>query len=131
LQEMVLPTLFTAERTKERLKVAVHHLALEIGPRNIYHYTSLCRAAAYIETAVADAGYAAVRQSFEAKGKNFSNIICEKRGAEAPDDIFIVGAHYDTHKNSPGANDNGSGLAVLLELARAASRWHFRSGIYQ
>jgi len=75
------------------------------------------------------AGYVPARQDFEAKGKSFANIIGEKLGAEAPGEIFIVGAHYDTHKNSPGANDNGSGVAVMLELARAASEWRPRRTI--
>jgi peptidase M28-like protein len=129
VQGPVRPPALAAELTKERLIAVVHHVAAEVGPRNIHHYASLGRAATYIETALANIGYAPIRQSFDAKGKEFSNIIGEKRGAEAPNDIFIVGAHYDTHKSSPGANDNGSGLAVLLELARAASQSCFRRTI--
>jgi Zn-dependent M28 family amino/carboxypeptidase len=129
VQGLIQPTSLAAERAKERLNAVVHHLAAEIGPRNINHYPSLGRAAAYIEAELGHIGYAPFRQSFEAKGKEFSNIVGEKRGAETPDDIFIVGAHYDTHKSSPGANDNGSGLAVLLELARAASQLQFRRTI--
>jgi Zn-dependent M28 family amino/carboxypeptidase len=106
---------------RDRLALNIHCLATEIGPRNIYHCPSLSRAAQYIESALCEAGYVPTRQTFEAKGKSFSNIIAEKPGTDATGDIFVVGAHYDTHKDSPGANDNGSGIAAMLELARAVS----------
>src|SRR3954463_8160595 len=104
---------------REQLKLHIDRLATEIGPRNMYHYSSLCRAAEYIEKAFCEAGYVPTRQTFEAKGKTFSNIMAEKQGTDLTGDIFVVGAHYDTHKDSPGANDNGSGIAALLDLARA------------
>src|SRR3954469_11858171 len=130
VQEPAPPTpLSTPPTRKTRLHADIHHLATEIGPRNIYHYPSLCRAAQYIETAFRAAGYVPARQSFEVDGKSFCNIVAEKSGAEASEQIFIVGAHYDTHKDSPGANDNGSGIAAMLELARAASAWHPRRTI--
>jgi Zn-dependent M28 family amino/carboxypeptidase len=87
----------------------------------LYHYSSLCRAAEYIEKALCGAGYVPTRQTFEANGKTFTNIIAEKHGTDVTGGTFVVGAHYDTHKDSPGANDNGSGIAALLELARALS----------
>jgi Zn-dependent M28 family amino/carboxypeptidase len=51
-------------------------------------------------------------------GENFVNISVEIPGREHDDEIVVIGAHYDTHKDSPGANDNGSAVAALLELAR-------------
>jgi acetylornithine deacetylase/succinyl-diaminopimelate desuccinylase-like protein len=103
---------------QERLKRHVTRLAVEIGPRNLYHYEALQGAAAYIENTLADAGHAPVRQSYETRGKLFSNVVAEIPGRTRKDEIVVVGAHYDTHKDSPGANDNGSALAGLLELAR-------------
>src|SRR4051812_22233685 len=114
---------------RERLALDIDRLATEIGPRNIYHYPSLCRAAEYIETALCETGYVPTRQTFEAKGKTFSNIIAEKHGTDLTGDTFVVGAHYDTHKDSPGANDNGSGIAALLELARAVCGQPLRKSI--
>jgi Zn-dependent M28 family amino/carboxypeptidase len=61
-----------------------------------------------------------VRQTYEARQKPFHNIIAERRGTEHPAEIIVVGAHYDSHKDSPGANDNGSAVAALFELARLA-----------
>jgi Zn-dependent M28 family amino/carboxypeptidase len=107
----------------DRLKAVCAKLAIEIGPRNIYHYGALCRAAQFIAGTFEELGYAADRQEFDAKGKTFANIVAERKGTSAPEEIVLIGAHYDTHKNSPGANDNGSAVAALLELARAASHW--------
>jgi Zn-dependent M28 family amino/carboxypeptidase len=105
-------------RQSERLKRDVGHLATEIGPRNIHHYEALQKAAAHIETSLTEAGYSPVLQSYETRGKAFVNISAERPGQECKDEIVIVGAHYDTHKDSPGANDNGTAVAALLALAR-------------
>jgi Zn-dependent M28 family amino/carboxypeptidase len=102
----------------ERLERHVARLAVEIGPRNLYHYEALERAAAYLESTLAECGHAPVRQPYETRGKVFSNIAAEVPGRGRPSEVVVIGAHYDTHKNSPGANDNGSALAALLELAR-------------
>jgi len=102
-----------------RLREDIGQLARDIGARNIYHYPQLVEAAGFIERRLREAGYAPARQEYEAKDKLFANIEAEVRGAVAPEDVVIVGAHYDTHRSSPGANDNGSGIAALLALARA------------
>jgi Zn-dependent M28 family amino/carboxypeptidase len=65
-----------------------------------------------------DAGYTPLLHSYKTDGKSFANISAELPGQEHQDEIVIIGAHYDTHKASPGANDNGSAVAALLELAR-------------
>jgi hypothetical protein len=101
-----------------RLTRVVTHLGTDIGPRNAAHYAALGAAADYIDTSFAEMGYHPVRQSYEARQKRFYNIIAEQRGTKRPAEIIVVGAHYDTHKDSPGANDHGSGIAALLELAR-------------
>lgn len=105
------------------MKSVCDELAINIGPRNIYHHDALCRAAEFIEESFGASGYTAERQAFAAKGKTFANIIAERRGTSIPDEIFLIGAHYDSHKDAPGANDNGSAVAALLDLARAASEW--------
>jgi Zn-dependent M28 family amino/carboxypeptidase len=102
----------------DSLRRNVYHLAVNIGPRNIYHYEALLRAADHIETSFRDAGYTPLLHSYKAQGKSFANISAELPGGEHKDEIVVIGAHYDTHKDSPGANDNGSAVAALLELAR-------------
>ena len=60
-----------------------------------------------------------MRQEYEAGGKSFANIEAEIIGQNFPQDIMILGAHYDTARGSLGVNDNASGMAALLALARS------------
>ncbi len=103
-----------------RLQSHVETLATVIGGR--IASTGLERAATYIEQELRSYGYSPRRQTFFAAGHTFSNIEAEISGVQYPDEILVVGAHYDTAGNLPGANDNGSGVAATLELAR-----HFAS----
>jgi Peptidase family M28 len=64
-------------------------------------------------------GYCVSRQIYEAKDLQFANLEIEIPGADRPEEIVVIGAHYDTDRKSPGANDNGSGIAAILELSRA------------
>jgi hypothetical protein len=114
-----LPPL-TAEETRirDRLADQVQTLAGEIGERNLWRYPALLAAADYIEQTFAELGYRPVDEPFESRGKAVRNIIAEKPGNAVPEEIVLIGAHYDTVEGSPGANDNGSGVAALLELAR-------------
>ena len=77
------------------------------------------RAAAYIEECLLSAGYEPWEQTFPIPGGRSSrNIGVTFAGNSSPDKTIVVGAHYDTRGPSPGADDNGTGVAVLLELAR-------------
>ena len=100
------------------LRSHVFMLADEIGERNIWHPACLHTAAEYIETVWQEQGYVVERQEYEARGVVSANLIIEMQGASAPEEIIIVGAHYDSVLGSPGANDNGSGVAALLEISR-------------
>jgi Zn-dependent M28 family amino/carboxypeptidase len=106
------------DRQRERLERHVTGLASGIGPRNIYHYEALRAAAAYVEVSLAEAGHTPAPQPYETRGKAFANIAAEVAGTDRRDEIVVVGAHYDSHKGSPGADDNASAVAALLELAR-------------
>lgn len=103
---------------EQRLRRDVKILAEDIGERNIYRYEQLQLAADFIEHTLADSGYQVARQTYIARDRAFSNLEAEIRGEENPNEIILVGAHYDTARNSPGANDNGSAIAALFELAR-------------
>jgi len=89
-----------------------------IGERNIWYYNELNEAANYIDKVFTDTGYNVFSQIFEAEGKSVRNIEAEKKGSVIPEEIVLIGAHYDSVMGSPGANDNGSGVAALLEIAR-------------
>jgi len=66
------------------------------------------------------------RQEYEVEGTICANLEVEIPGTARPDEIVIVAAHYDSVANCPAANDNGSGVAAVLSLARrfSGSRQH-------
>lgn len=103
-------------RLNDNLRNHINHLSCHIGERHMWRNGSLARAADYIESNFATAGYSPTRQNYKAYGKTVANIIAEKK-APAPETI-VIGAHYDTVPGSPGADDNASSVAGLLELAR-------------
>jgi hypothetical protein len=90
------------------------------GPRNTFRPAALAAAAAHVETELARAGYRVERQRYRIEEENVDadNLIVELRGASRPNEIVIIGAHYDSVDDSPGADDNASGTAGLLALAR-------------
>ena len=105
------------EELREHLRLHVEHLARDIGPRNFAMFLNYSSAADYIAAQFASYGYKVEEQRFTVDGHPCRNIIAAHPGS---DEIIVVGAHYDTVGASPGANDNASGVAALLELAR---RW--------
>ncbi len=105
-----------------RLQVHVRELAGEIGERNFDHPDGIEASARYIEAEFRDSGCALTTQDFEVWERSFRNIECTLSGTRSPEEILIIGAHYDSVSGSPGANDNASGVAVLIELARVAGR---------
>ena len=106
----------------KELRSDVARLAREIGERNVHNRAhELARAAKCIEAELREAGYAVKRQEFEVSGGKCSNLEVEIPGTTRPAEIVIVGAHYDTAAGTPGANDNASGVAALLALARRFS----------
>jgi len=100
----------------KRLKAHVQVLAGEIGERNASDLRKLRQAAAYIEKQFQLIGYVPASQTYAQE--QFRNISVDIYGRERRDEIIVVGAHYDTTWLTPGADDNASGLAGLLELAR-------------
>jgi hypothetical protein len=98
------------------LMADVQELAGKIGERNVPHYPALMEAAEFIEKSFRDCGLQPRRDSYDVRGKTCHNIEVEIRGASP--EILLVGAHYDSVYGAPGANDNGSGVAALLALAR-------------
>jgi len=115
-----LPPLSPREAAlQDALRRDVEHLAGEIGERNITRYEGLRAAAAFLEASLASAGYAVGRQAYDVDGKACHNLEAERAGRDRLREIVVIGAHYDSVEGSPGANDNASGVAALLALARA------------
>jgi hypothetical protein len=114
-----LPDLTASELLlKDRLRAHVDMLAGKIGERNVWQYSNLQQAAEYIEVTFKQAGLSTRRISYETMGKQVFNIEAEVPGMDDSSGILIVGAHYDSLIHTSGANDNGSGISALLELAR-------------
>lgn len=117
-----LPELTDAERAlATALEADVTALSVEIGERHAgrFHYDNLRKAEALLAERLKAAGYEVERESFEARGRTVANLVVERRGTTRAEEIVIVGAHYDSAEETPGANDNGTGVAATLALARA------------
>ncbi len=110
------------EELRGELRDHVQKLGGEIGERNLARYAQLVNAAQYIENGLARSGGKMRRDSYEIQGKRCDNIESELAGSSP--DIVLIGAHYDSVFGSPGANDNGSGVAALLALARRFAGTH-------
>lgn len=93
-------------------------LAADIGERNVWRPAALAAAEAYIAGQWRTQGYAVSAQRYTAAGVDSANLEVSITGISKPDEIIIVGAHYDTVQGSPGADDNASAVAALLETAR-------------
>ncbi len=100
------------------LKKTVSILSEEIGSRGYLQLDALNKTADYIKSEFSRYGYIVFEQSYEVEEHTYRNIFVEIRGEKSPDKTLIVGAHYDTVIGTPGADDNASGIAGLLELAR-------------
>ncbi|HXF53409.1 MAG TPA: M28 family peptidase [Hyphomicrobiaceae bacterium] len=115
----------TAEERDIAARLETHVRAIASEPHNLEHYEALERAALYIERALGNLGYAVERQEFTARGRTVRNIAVVRepdvRGQTTSS--LVVGAHYDSYRWAPGANDNGTGVAAVLELARLLREW--------
>lgn len=100
------------------LRADVALLADEIGPRKVGYGGALAQAADWIEGQLAGVGWTVTRQRYEVPDGECWNLVVERQGTLHPEEIVVVGAHYDTVPATPGADDNASGVAVLLALAR-------------
>src|SRR5438552_1694199 len=103
-------------KLRDELIADVRMLGGEIGERNMARYPQLNSAADFIENSFSSAGLHPRRDSYELQGQACHNIEAEIRGTFPQ--IILIGAHYDSVFGSPGANDNGSGVAAMLALAR-------------
>ncbi len=106
-----------------RLKASVRQLSAVIGRRNYRYPRGLASTAAYIRGEFRNAGYNVRAQSYFVHPPGFGelrmeNFIATIPAASSGAPVLVIGAHYDTAFETPGADDNASGVAVLLDLAR-------------
>lgn len=115
----VLPPLTEDQRRlAEELRAHVYYLAGTVGERNLSHHQELVAAAEYIRRILDGIGYEVRGQKYEVSRRICENLETEVRGTDKPEEIVLVGAHYDSVQGSPGANDNATGVAAMLALAR-------------
>jgi Zn-dependent M28 family amino/carboxypeptidase len=122
-----LPPLTPAQGgLRDRLQAHVQVLAGDIGERHAYQRRRLDAAADYIS-----AQFEAMElvPSVQVVGEGFRNVVVDLYGRERPGEILVVGAHYDTVTLTPGADDNASGVAGMLELARTLRQQPLRRSI--
>lgn len=109
----------TLTKLADELRGDVQTLAVEIGERNVGNYPQrLAQAADYLEGQFREAGYTVRRQEYDVSGVTCTNLEAELPGTTRAKEIVVVGAHYDSAQGTPGANDNASGVAATLALAR-------------
>lgn len=102
----------------ERLFRHVDMLASVIGPRFPGKRGTMQATAAYIESELKALGLTVTRERYDIDGQPIDNLVVNMPGTHRPDEIVILGAHYDSTPTTPGADDNGSAVAVLIETAR-------------
>jgi len=114
-----LPALADAESDlAKRLRVHVEKLAGEIGERHVWRPEALEASAAYIEAVFRESGHEPVSLPYDVQGIAVRNIEVTIPGTTKAKEVVVIGAHYDSVRGCPGANDNGTGTAAVLEMAR-------------
>lgn len=106
-------------RTQDRIRDDVRVLSVEYSDRNAEDRATLDRAGRWVADRLDSMGYSVrlERVNREQPERGF-NVVAELRGVTRPDEIVLIGAHYDAEVDTPGADDNASGVAAMLELAR-------------
>jgi len=103
---------------RNRLYAHVDVLSNEIGPRNLQHDSALNKTGDYIAEQMKLSSQHFSAQQYHHHKKSIQNLILEQSGQNKPEEIIVIGAHYDSVLDSPGADDNATGIACLLELIR-------------
>jgi Peptidase family M28 len=101
-----------------QLKRDTNMLATTIGTRNRDNYQNLVAAQAFLDRELTQAGYTVREQKYTVDGRTYSNLEVEIPGSSLSEQILVIGGHYDSAFTSPGANDNATGAAAVLALAR-------------
>jgi Peptidase family M28 len=108
----------TADEMALATELKRHVETIAAREHNVRHYEELEKVARYIETSLEAYGYAVGRQVFTVEGRSVRNIDAAIEASLSDPDVVVVGAHYDSVQGSPGANDNATGVAAVLALAR-------------
>ncbi|HQX53905.1 MAG TPA: M28 family metallopeptidase [Planctomycetaceae bacterium] len=108
----------TPDEIEANLRLHVDRLAGLIGPRTLKRPKTIEATIGYIRGQWNDMGYSVAEETYDAIGDIATNLIVERPDTKRSDEIILLGAHYDTVSTTPGADDNASAIAVLLEVSR-------------
>jgi Zn-dependent M28 family amino/carboxypeptidase len=112
-----------AEVSRERLEYYTKHVS---GIRHAWHnYDALEEKADFIYECLGSFHLALENQAFRFHGRSYRNVIATKNGTDSSLPPILLGAHYDAAWGSPGADDNASGVAVMLEAAHILTKYNF------
>ncbi len=103
---------------EKNLRLHVDRLAGLIGPRYLQKPKTIQATVGYIESQWAAMGLIVKHEHYDAFGDNAVNLMVEQPGKRRAEEVILLGAHYDTVYCTPGADDNASAVAVLLEVSR-------------
>jgi Peptidase family M28 len=117
------------EILRDALREHVDALAVDIGPRTPLNGDSLVRAAKYIRSVFEEAGLPVRQQDYQYYDQRVTNVLATHSTATGASAYYVIGAHYDTVPGTPGADDNASAVAVMLELARRLSRERLKAPV--
>jgi len=115
-----------------RLEATVRHLSGAIGERHFRRGEALDAALRFIREQVGELQAAVTEHHFEVSGRRFTNVevtVPAISGAATEPGCIVVGAHYDTVPGTPGADDNASGVAALIELVRQLGAERFERAL--
>lgn len=121
-----VPDVETRAADPARLEKTVRYLSEQCVPRNHRAPANLELAASFIEASFREGGDEPRFHDYKLMEASFRNVFVRRPGSDPAAGIVVVGAHYDTYGSTPGADDNASGVAVLLELARLTSGTNHR-----
>ena len=110
-----------------RLEAHVRKLSIDLTPRDANHLENLDKVAEYIKEQFQQAKARVVVQPYRIEGKSYRNVSAHF-GPDSAERI-VIGAHYDTAGPLPGADDNASGVAGLLELAQLLSKEQLKTHV--
>jgi len=111
-------------------RIGSHVRALEGVRHPVAAPAALEKGADYVTESLRVLGYQMSEHLFQDDGRTFRNVIASRAGLLRPEQRVAILAHYDTVAETPGADDNASGVAVLLEMARVLSQLNFERTVH-